>query len=116
MPNTIYLLPGCSTCERIYATLKPLGAWAVRDIKAEPLTGEEVDELAGLAGSYAALFSRRAVLYRQLGLHEQTLTEADYRHLLLDHYTFLSRPVVRVGDRLFVGSGKKTVERVVRAV
>ncbi len=116
MANTIYLLPGCSTCERIFTTLKPLGEWEVRDIKTEPLTGEEVDELAGLAGGYGKLFSRRAMLYRQLGLHEQTLSEADYRHLLLDHYTFLSRPVVRVGDQLFVGSSKKVVEKVVRAV
>ena len=68
------------------------------------------------AGGYAALFSRRARLYRERGLHEQSLAEEDLRRLLLEHYTFLSRPVVEVDGKVFVGSGKKAVEGAVRAL
>ena len=114
---TVYLLPNCKTCQRVHADLEAArpGAWRVRDIKAEPLTEGEVDELARLAGGYEPLFSRRAVLYRQRGLKEQTLGEDDYRRLMLEHYTFLKRPVMRVGDELFVGSAGKTVAGAIAA-
>lgn len=112
-----YHLPACSTCQRVLATVRPLrDDWTLRDIKTQPLTGAEVDRLARLAGGYAPLFSRRARLYRERGLHEQSLAEEDLRRLLLEHYTFLSRPVVEVDGKVFVGSGKKAVEGAVRAL
>ena len=108
---TFYYLPSCKTCQRVLAAVQPLrDDWTLRNIKAEPLTGDELDHLARLAGGYAPLFSRRARLYRERGLKDQDLTEADYRRLILEHYTFLSRPVVEVDGRVFVGSGKKAVE------
>ena len=115
---TLYHLPTCTTCQRVRATLEPLrDDWTLRDIKAEPLTEAEVDRLAGLAGGYAPLFSRRARVYRERGLHERDdLTEGDYRRLLLEHYTFLSRPVVEVDGAVFVGSSKKAVEGAARVV
>ena len=118
---TIYLLPSCATCRRVRDTLRPLADWRVRDIKAEPLTPTELDALAERAGGYEPLFSRRAVLYRQRGLHGQALTEADYRRLILEHYTFLKRPVMVVDDSgggggVFAGSSKKVVEAAARAV
>jgi arsenate reductase len=45
-----------------------------------------------------------------MGLKDQQLTEADYRRLVLEEYTFLKRPVALVGNRIFIGSEKKTVE------
>ena len=73
-------------------------------------TRAEVDAMASLAGSYEAIFSKRSRKYRALGLHLQTLTEADYRHWLLQDYTFLARPVLMTEDRIFVGNAQKTVE------
>ncbi len=113
---TIHLLPSCSTCQRVLATVQQVGEWEIRDIKSHPLTGLELSAFAKTAGSYEALFSRRAMLYRQRGLHDQTLREEDYKRLMLEHYTFLKRPLMQVGDRLFVGNSKKAVEAAVRAV
>jgi len=45
-----------------------------------------------------------------MGLKDQNLTEKDFKHYLLEHYTFLSRPVIVINDKIFVGSSKKTVE------
>jgi arsenate reductase len=45
-----------------------------------------------LAGSYEALFSRRAMKYRSMGLNEMELSEDDYRKYILEEYTFLKRP------------------------
>jgi len=81
-----------------------------QEIKSEPLTAKQVDELAKLAGSYEALFSKRAKLYKDMGLKNQNLTEKDFKHYLLEHYTFLSRPVIVINDKIFVGNSKKTIE------
>lgn len=82
----------------------------MREIKSDPMTEEEVDRMKELAGSYEALFSRRAMKYRGLGLHEKQLTEKDYRSYILEEYTFLKRPVLLTDDQVFVGNTKKVVQ------
>jgi arsenate reductase-like glutaredoxin family protein len=66
--------------------------------------------MEALSGSYESLFSKRAMLFRQRGLHEKQLTETDYKDFILEHYTFLKRPVILVEDQIFVGNSKKTVQ------
>ena len=105
----MYQLDSCSTCRRIRNELGDRPDLEIRDLKTHPLTAPEVDRLATLAGSYAALFSRRARRYRSEGLADRTLTEADYRTYLLDHYTFLKRPVTVVGEQVFIGNTAKQV-------
>ncbi|CAM3469519.1 putative arsenate reductase (Glutaredoxin) [Flavobacterium longum] len=113
--DTVYYLSTCDTCRKILASL-PKNNLALHDIKANPLTEKEVDALAKLAGSYEALFSRRAERYKAYGLKDQKLTEADYKKYLLDHYTFLSRPVFVIGGKIFVGNSKSNVENVIAAL
>ena len=74
------------------------------------MTSEQVGEMAALSGSYESLFSKRAMLYREKGLHEKQLSEDDYKNLILEHYTFLKRPVVLVDGQIFVGNSKKVVQ------
>ena len=109
MKKTIYYLATCSTCQRIMKELGVDDSWVHREIKSKGILKKEVDYMKKLAGSYEKLFSRRAMKYRQLGLHEKTLTEDDYRDLITKEYTFLSRPVVILDDEIFVGNGKKAV-------
>ncbi len=72
--------------------------------------------MKSLSGSYESLFSRRAKLYKERGLATENLSEDDYKSLILEHYTFLKRPVIIAGDKIFVGNSKKTVEAAVQAV
>jgi len=74
------------------------------------MTEAEAEQLKDIAGSYEALFSRKATLYKERGLKDKTLTEADYKNLILEHYTFLSRPVIVLGNKIFVGNNPKTVK------
>ena len=115
--DKIYHLSSCSTCQRI---LKETEAgekgFRLQDIKTEKITPAQLDELKEKAGSYEALFSRRSLKYKELGLKDKALTEADYRRLILEEYTFLKRPVVLLGKKVFVGSEKKTVEELKAAV
>ena len=106
----IYHLSTCDTCQRILKELQPLDGVPLQDIKTEAVTEAQVEEMQKLAGNYEALFSKRARLYRQKGLHEKQLSETDYKNLILEHYTFLKRPVVLVNDQIFVGNSKKVVE------
>jgi arsenate reductase len=69
-----------------------------------------------MAGSYEALFSRRAMKYKEWGLKDKKLEEKDYRQYILDEYTFLKRPVVIINDKIFIGSEKKTVAALKSAV
>ncbi len=112
----IYHLGNCTTCQRIIKYLEPLNGVVLQDIKAEPITEKQLEEMASLSGGYEPLFSRRAMLYRQMGLQGKELTENDYKKLILEHYTFLKRPVVLVDDLIFVGNSKKVMEAAQRAI
>ncbi len=106
----IYHLGSCSTCQRILKELGPLDGVQLQEIKTESITTGQLEEMASLAGGYEPLFSKRAMLYRQKGLHEKQLSENDYKNLILEHYTFLKRPVVLVDGQIFIGNSKKVVQ------
>ena len=82
----------------------------MQNIKEDKITEAQLDAMAEQAGSYEFLFSRRAMKYRAMGLQNKDLTEADYRQLILEEYTFLKRPVIFIDEEIFVGNAKKTVE------
>ncbi len=105
----IYHLSTCDTNQRILKEIKPGKSVELQDIKTEPITPAQIDEMKKLAGSYEALFSRIARKYRLMGLHEKELTEKDYRKLILDEYTFLKRPVIISGNQIFIGNTAKVV-------
>ena len=112
---TIYHLANCGTCKRILKEIPNLKKFTLREIKSEPVTAKEIDELKKLAGSYEALFSRVAMKYRSMGLNEMTLTEKDYRKYILEECTFLKRPTIIIGDQIFIGSAPKTVKAMMEA-
>lgn len=87
----------------------------LQDIKTEAITAKQLDEMKKMAGSYEALFSRVAMKYRSMGLNEMKLTEKDYRTYILQEYTFLKRPVIIIGNEIFIGNGKNVVKAAVEA-
>lgn len=112
----IYHLSTCTTCQRILKELQPLDGFTLQDIKTEPITPAQLEEMHKLTGSYEALFSKRAMLFRQRGLHEQTLVEGDYKNLILEQYTFLKRPVIVTDTQIFIGNSKKTTAAAKHAI
>ncbi len=103
----IYHLATCGTCQRILGGIPKLKSFELQDIKTEPITPAQLDEMKELAGSYEALFSRIALKYRSLGLNNMTLTEKDYRKYILQEYTFLKRPIMIVDDTIRIGNAPK---------
>ena len=107
-----FTLPTCKTCQRIFDELQPASyGCEVVDIKAEGISAEDLDAMKAHAGSYEALFSRRAMKFRSMGLADQALSEQDYRKLILEEYTFLKRPVFLTHEGVTAGSAKAEVAR-----
>lgn len=107
----IYHLGNCTTCQTI---IKKTGidkkGFQMQDIKVEKITPPQIDEMKKMAGNYEALFSRRAMKYNEWKLKDKKLTEKNYRKYILEEYTFLKRPVVIMGNKIFIGSERKTIE------
>jgi len=110
-----YCVSTCTTCQRIMkdADLIKKG-YACQNIKVDKITPAQLDVMKTMMGSYEALFSRRAIKFKSMGLSGKTLTEKDYRDLMLQEYTFLKRPVVISGKKIFSGSAPKTVAEVIK--
>ena len=108
----IYFLSTCSTCNRIIKELSINDSFELQDVKASKITVLQIEEMKKLSGSYESLFSRRAMKFKSMGLKDLSLTENDYKKLILEEYTFLKRPVIIISDKIFIGNSKKTIEEV----
>jgi arsenate reductase len=112
----IYHLENCTTCQRILKELKVGNEYILQDIKTEPITDQQLDEMKNLAGSYEALFSRIALKFRAWKLNEKNLTEKHYRKYILEEYTFLKRPVIIVDKKIFIGNSPKNIAAAKEAI
>lgn len=85
----------------------------MQDIKKKNISEKELDLVAESSGGYEAIFSKRAMKYRSMGLNQMSLTEDDYKRYMLQEYTFLKRPFIINGDKVYVGNSKKVVNQLV---
>ncbi|WP_394420363.1 arsenate reductase family protein [Tenacibaculum mesophilum] len=105
----VYFLQTCDTCRRILKELN-LDGFEKQEIKTNPITVAQLEEMRAMTDSYESLFNKRAKLYKEMDLKNQNVSEADYRQYILDEYTFLKRPVFIVDNQIFIGNSKKVVE------
>lgn len=111
----IFHLSSCNTNQRILKELELGNDVELQDIKKENIDADTLDFIKEKVGSYEALFSKRAMKYRSMGLNEMELAEKDFRKYMLEEYTFLKRPFIILNDTVFVGNAKKTVEAAKKA-
>lgn len=111
----VYWLPHCTTCKKAVEHLHGKGVRidSFRDLKAQPLAEAEVRELARKVGGVDKLFSKRAMKYRSMGLHEREVSEDEMARLMAEEYTFVTRPVIVRGDRATAGFSAKRVDALV---
>jgi arsenate reductase-like glutaredoxin family protein len=106
----IFYLSTCDTCKRIMDEINLPQSFVQQDIKTNTITKEDLEHMYTLSGSYEALFSKRARLYKEKNLKDTQFLETDFKNLILEHYTFLKRPVIINNDEIFIGNSKKVVE------
>lgn len=111
----IFHLKTCSTNQRILKEISPGKDVELQNIKDQNIDEKTLDFLKTKVGSYEALFSKKAMKYKSLGLNEKKLTEADYKKHMLEEYTFLKRPFMINGDEVFIGNAKNTIEAAVKS-
>lgn len=105
----IFYLSTCDTCKRILNELNLSEEFERIEIKTNGIQKEDLEQLKKVSGSYESLFSKRARLYRERDLKNKDLNEADFKNLILEHYTFLKRPVIIDDERIFIGNSPKTI-------
>ncbi len=105
----VFYLNTCDTCRKILAQFN-LSDWELREIKKQPITKEELEEMYSKTNSYEALFSKKSTQIKLRELDAKSLTEDDFKELILDHYTFLKRPVFLTDKEIFVGNEKKNID------
>ena len=114
MTNKIYYLASCDTCRKIIKALPKNNNLVFHDIKQDPISVEELEQMHQLSGSYEALFSKKAQLYKSMDLKNKSLTENDYKKYILEHYTFLSRPVFIINNAIYIGNSQKNILEVMK--
>jgi arsenate reductase (glutaredoxin) len=109
---TFYWLPNCSTCQKAKGWLERRGVKItdMRDIKEDPLSRKEVEDLAKTLGGPAELFSKRAIKYREMKLSEREVLPAEMLDLMTDEYTFLKRPIMVINDQATAGFFERSFE------
>ncbi len=114
--NKIYYLASCDTCRKIIKSLPANHNLTFHDIKQDPISVAEVEQMQELSGSYEALFSKKAQLYKSMDLKNKNLTEDDFKKYILEHYTFLSRPVFIINNKIYIGNTQQNMLQVYKAL
>ena len=108
--KTVFYLKTCGTNRKIMSGLD-LKDFILREIKSEPITEDELALMCKLAGSYEALLSKKSTQIKARSIDVKNLKEKDFKKLLLEHYSFLKRPVFIVDNEIFIGNDKANVEK-----
>ncbi len=105
----IYTLSSCDSCAKMLKAAKPTKDIEIIDIKTNGIDEKDLNFAAKQLGSYAALFSKRAVKYREMGYHEAELTEKQMKDLILKEYTFLLRPLSIIDGQVTIGKSNESL-------
>jgi arsenate reductase len=101
MTDTIYYLASCVIRVKNYKIVAEKSAnLKYHDIKARSITVEELEYMRSLSGSYEAYVQQKRILYKSMDLKNKT--NDDYRKYILEHYTFISRPVSSNSSTKFI--------------
>ena len=105
----IYHLSTCDTNKRILKELNLPEEFIKQDLKLNPISETDLEELYKHTNNYEALINKRARMYNERDLKNKNLNESDFEKLLLEHYTFLKRPVLINETEIFIGNNKTVV-------
>ncbi|MEC5158803.1 arsenate reductase family protein [Chryseobacterium sp. MP_3.2] len=106
----VFYLKTCGTCTKILKMFD-LSDWELREIKSKPITAVELAEMYAFTNSYEALFSKKSTQIKAREIETKILKEEDFKNLILDHYSFLKRPVFVTDKEIFIGNDKKNIEQ-----
>ena len=107
--NKLYYLSTCYTCKKIINSWKLNKSIKLIDVKKNPINSKGLEEVYLISKNYEDIFNKRALLFREVKKETKNITENTYKELILNHYSFLKRPILIIGNKLFIGNSKETV-------
>jgi arsenate reductase-like glutaredoxin family protein len=78
----VFYLKTCDTCLKILKQFD-LNGWEKREIKTQPITEEEIEEMYKISQSYEALFNKKSTQIKLQELDLKSMQEADFKELLM---------------------------------
>ncbi len=113
-----YWLPNCTTCQKAKRRLDyhRISITKLRDLKEEPLSLDEVKNLAEMLGGVENLFSRRSVKFRELGLRDKEISKNEMLDLMTTDYTFLKRPILVINKKVIAGFFEKFFDEFLKGI
>lgn len=111
MTVTIYHNPRCSKSRQTLALLQERGVTptVVEYLKTPPDAATLGDILAKLGSPPRQLMRVKEAVYRELGLGDENLSDADLIQAMVDNPILIERPIVLAGDRAALGRPPEAV-------
>ncbi len=106
----VFYLSTCDTCKKIISELNFSDDTVFQDIKNKNISEAELEFVKEQIGSYEAIFSKRAQKFKDY--KNLTLSEQDFKDMILKEYTFIKRPYVILNNKVFVGNDKNTIAQI----
>lgn len=100
-PVVVYQKPTCTTCREVHKALVESGVdFETVNYFVEPIPREKLVELLDKMGIGAkALLRRNEPIYKELGLSEREVSDAELIDLMALHPDLIQRPIVERGPR-----------------
>lgn len=114
--NTYIYLSTCNTCMRILKGLDLPKETQLQDVKHQPISASQLQQLYENTQSYEALINKRSKVYAALKKEGTLLDEALFKKLLLTAYSCLKRPILIWNGQFYIGNAKKTVGMMQQAI
>ncbi|MDA9804263.1 hypothetical protein OAP72_00955 [Flavobacteriaceae bacterium] len=105
----IYYLSTCDSNKRILKELNLSKEFVKQEIKENPVNEKELEKLYTYIDKYENLVNKRSRLFTTRKLGHKSLTEMDFKNLILEHYTFLKRPILINDDQIFIGNSRNVI-------
>ena len=110
--NKLYYLSTCSTCKKIIERWSLNNSIKLIDVKTNPISKSDLMELYDISNSFESLFNKRAQLLRIRKIECNELNEEDFFNLILEHYSFLKRPILLYNNKVFIGNSESNIKSV----
>lgn len=102
----VFYLKTCDTCKRIMSEFDLTG-FDLREIKSNPISVEELEQLRTFTSSYEDLLNKRSQKYKLI--KNKNLSEEQLKKEILQEYTYLKRPIFQFTEKVFIGNSKKGI-------
>lgn len=100
----LFTKEGCVSCRRALDVLRRTGLpIRARDLFAEPLSWDEIKQLAALAGGLRHIICTRAPAYRLNELARPDIADPEMLRLMVAEPDLIRRPIVMVDGIVLVG-------------